>query len=74
MARTSLAQHVDHVAEELVVASLVGGDRNGIRIFLKRGPHYVLDRTIVAQVDHFSALRLNQPAHHVDGSVVPIEE
>src|SRR5690606_29968278 len=67
-----LAQHVDHVLHVLDVPALVGRQRDGVRVLLQRRPHHVLHRPVVPQVDHLRALRLDQPAHDVDGRVVAV--
>src|SRR5690606_2073104 len=69
-----LAQHVDHVLHVLDVPALVGRQRDGVRVLLQRRPHHVLHRAVVPQVDHLRALRLDQPAHDVDGRVVAVEQ
>jgi hypothetical protein len=74
MAGAALAQHVDHVLEVLDVSALVARQRDAVGVFLQRGTHDVLDRTVVAQVDDFRALRLDQPAHDVDRGVVAVEQ
>jgi hypothetical protein len=65
VAGVALLQHVDHVLEVLDVPALVAGQRDAVGVFLQRGAH-VLDAAVVAQVDHFRALRLDQAAHDVD--------
>ena len=69
-----LAQHVHHVREVFVVAALVGADGDAVRIFLDGGAHDVGDAAVVAEVHHLRALRLQQPADHVDGGIVPVEQ
>ena len=56
------------------MAALVGGDRDRVRVFLDRGLDDLVDRAVVAEVDHLGALRLEQPPHDVDGGVVAVEE
>ena len=70
----ALTQHVDHVLEVLDVATLVGRQRDGVGVFLQRGAHHVLDRAVVTEMDHLRALRLDDPSHDVDRSVVAIEQ
>ena len=67
-------QHVDHVLEVFDVAALVAGQRDGVGVFLQRGADHVFDAAVVAEVDHFGALRLDQPAHDVDGGVMAVEQ
>ena len=45
-----------------------------VGVFLQRRADHVLDAAVVAQVDDFRALRLDQPAHDVDGGVVAVEQ
>jgi len=74
MAGAALAQHVDHVLEVLGVPALVGGQRDAVGVFLDGGVDHVLHRAVVAKVDHFHALRLDQPTHDVDRGVVAVEQ
>jgi len=69
-----LAKHVDHVAEELDVSTLVGADRDAVGILLQRRAHDVPDAAVVAEVYDLRALRLYQAAHHVDRGIVAVEE
>ena len=69
-----LAEPLDEVAEELHVAALVRRHRDGARVLLDRGRRDLLDRAVVAEVDHLGALRLEQPAHDVDRGVVAVEQ
>ena len=74
MAGAAFFEHVHHVLEVLDVAALVAGQRDAVGVFLQRGPHHVLHRAVVAEVDDFRALPLDQPAHDVDGGVMAIEQ
>jgi hypothetical protein len=46
--RATLIEEVLHELEELHVAALVGRHRDGLRVFLHRGVHDVLDAAVVA--------------------------
>ncbi len=70
----ALAQQVDHVLEELDVPALVGRNGDGVGVFLDGRAHDVQHAAVVAQVNDFRALRLDQPAHDVDGGVVAVEQ
>ena len=74
VAGAQFVQPVDHVAEELVVAALVGTDGDAVRILLDRGTDDVVDAAIMAKVDHFGALRLDQAAHDVDRGIMAVEQ
>ncbi len=52
----ALAQQLDEVAEVLDVAALVGADRDALRVLLDRGRDDLVDRAVVAEVDHLGAL------------------
>src|SRR5262249_460835 len=71
---TAVAEHVDHVLEVLHVAALVGADRDCVGVLLDRRPDDLLDAAVVAEVDDLGAAVLDQPAHHVDRAVVPVEQ
>src|SRR5208282_5260527 len=70
----TIAQHVDHVLEVLRVTTLVGADRDAVRVLLDRRPHDIRDAAVVPEVDDLDATILNQPTHHVDRSVVSVEQ
>src|SRR5690606_13511254 len=74
VARAAFAQHVDHVPEVFDVAALVGRQGDGVGVLLQGRAHHVLDAAVVAEVDDLRALGLDQPAHDVDGRVVPVEQ
>ena len=65
---------VDQVAEVLDVAALVGADRHALDVLLDGRRHHLVDRPVVAQMDHLDPLGLQQPAHDVDGRVVAVEQ
>src|SRR5437867_221831 len=71
---SALAQKIQHVLEELDVAALIRRDRDAVRVFLQRGRDDVLDRSVMAEVDHLAAGRLEDPAHDVDRRVVAVEQ
>ena len=74
VATAALAQHVEHVLEEFHVPALVAADGDAVGVFLQRGGDDVLDRAVVAQVDDFAAVLLQQAPHDVDGGVVAVEQ
>ena len=74
VACAAFLQHVDHVLEVFDMTALVAGQRDGVGVFLQCGADHVLDAAVVAEVDDFGALRLDQPAHDVDGGIVAIEQ
>jgi len=69
-----LAQHVDHVAEVLVVAAVVRAHGDTVRILLDRGADDVGHAAVVPEVDHLGAMGLQDPANDVDGRVVSVEQ
>src|SRR5262249_26803197 len=70
----ALAQHVDHVGEVFVVPALVGAHRDRVGVLVDRRAHDVGNATVVAEMDHFRAARLQQAADHVDGRIVAVEQ
>ncbi len=74
MAGTALAQPLDQVAEVLDVPALVGRQRHRLGILLDRGRDQLVHTAVVAEVDHFDALGLQDPAHNVDRRVVAVEQ
>ncbi len=69
-----LSEHVDHVAEVLVVPALVGAAGDGVGVFLDRGAHDVGDAAVVPEMNDFGAVCLQQPADDVDRRVVSVEK
>jgi hypothetical protein len=70
----AFAQQVDHVLEIFDVAALVAGDGDALHVFLQRGGRRPRDRAVVAEVDHFAAMRLKDAPHDVDRRVVAVEQ
>src|SRR5206468_10595263 len=71
---TALLQQVHHVLEVLDVATLVGADRDALRVFLQGRGHHLVDRAVVAEVDHLGAHAHQDAPHDVDGGVVAVEQ
>ncbi|CAI8277634.1 MAG: Uncharacterised protein [Flavobacteriia bacterium] len=67
-------EQIDHEFEVLIVTALVGSHGNGLRIFLYRGMDHFLYAAVVSEMDHFTARRLNDAPHDVDGCIVAIEQ
>jgi len=70
----ALAEQVDQVGEELDVPALVGADRHALHVLLQGSGDDLVDRAVVAEVDHLDALRLEDPPHDVDRRVVAVEQ
>ncbi len=70
----ALAEHIHHIGEVLVMPALVGAYGDGVRILLDGGAHNIRDAPVVAEMDHFRAVRLEEAPDHVDGGIVPVEE
>ncbi len=68
------AQQIHHVLEILHMSALVGAQRNALRVFLQGGAHHLIDRTVVAQVNHLRAHALQDAPHDVDGRVMPVKQ
>jgi hypothetical protein len=56
------------------MSTLVGGDSNGMGIFLDSAVDDLIDRPVVAQVDDLNSGILEHPSHDVDGDIMPIEK
>ncbi|MCY1385140.1 hypothetical protein D9M69_734840 [compost metagenome] len=56
------------------MTALVGADRDALRVFLQRGGDHLVDRAVVAQVDHLGAHALQDAAHDVDGRIVSVKQ
>ena len=69
-----LAQHVHHVREVLVMATLIRGHGDGVRILLDGGAHDLGDAAVMTEMHHLCAVRLEQAPDHVDRCVVTVEQ
>ena len=74
MRRTTSTQEVRHVTEEFDMAPLIGAHRDPVHIFLDRGGDDLVHRTVVAQMHHLDAHRLENPSHDIDRCVVAIKQ
>ncbi len=74
VAGAALAQPLDQIAEVLDVPALVGRQRHRLGVLLDRGRDHLLHTAVMAEVDHFDALGLQDPAHDVDRRVVAVEQ
>jgi hypothetical protein len=74
VAGAAFLQHVVHVAEELVVAALVGRHGDALRVLLDRGVDDLLHRAVVAEVDDLGAGSLRDAPEDVDRRVVAVEQ
>jgi hypothetical protein len=70
----ALAQQIDHVLEVLDVPALVAADRDALHVLLQGGGHDLVDRAVVAEVDHLRAHALQDAAHDVDRRIVAVEQ
>ena len=70
----ALAQEIEHVLEVLDVPALVGADRDALRVLLQRRRDHLVDRAVVAEVDHLAARGLEDAPHDVDRRVVAVEQ
>ena len=74
MTTTIFLQHVVHVFEKLIVPALITGNRNRLCIFLNGAVHNFFHASVVTQVNHLCTARLNNAAHNIYRSIVPIEK
>ena len=62
------------VREVLGVPPLVASQGDSVCVLLNNCVDHIQRRAIVREMNHLGALRLDQPAHYVDGGIVPIEQ
>ena len=74
IASSGLPEQVHQVAEELVVSPLVGGHRDGVRVFLEGGGSNLSGAAVVTQMNDLGSPTLQEAAEDVDRSVVAIEQ
>jgi hypothetical protein len=53
---------------------LIGAHGDGIRILLDSRAHDVSYAAVVPQMNNLRTRALEEPADHIDGGIVPIEE
>src|SRR5687768_15756799 len=70
----SFPQQIVHVFEVFIVATLVAGDGDRLRILLNGSVHHFYDTSIVPKMNYLTACRLNYPAHDVNGGIMSIEQ
>jgi hypothetical protein len=70
----ALPEQVDHVLEVFDVAALVGRHRDALHVFLQSRVDDLIHRTVVAEVDHLGAGRLQDAPHDVDRGVMAVEQ
>ena len=58
MTGAALVQQVDHVFEIFDMPALIGAHRDGVGVLLDGGGDDVVDRAVVAEVDHLRTVRL----------------
>jgi hypothetical protein len=56
------------------VAALVAGDGDALHVFGQGRGDDVVDRAVVAEVDDFDAVRLQDAAHDVNRGIVAVEQ
>jgi hypothetical protein len=70
----ALLQQIDHVFEKFHVAALIAGDGDALGVFLDGGVDDLLDRAVVAQMDHLDAGALQNAPENIDGGVVAVKK
>ena len=68
------AESIDEVLEVLEVAALVRANGHALNVLGDCRRDHFIDGSVVAEVDDLGPLRLQEPAHDVDGRVVTVEE
>jgi hypothetical protein len=71
---TPSTQQIDEITEVFVVTALVARHGNAVGVFLQCGGGDLIDRAVVAEVDHLNAARLQDAPHDVDRGVVAVEQ
>ena len=56
------------------MATLVGGDRDALHVFLQGRIDDLLHRAVMAEMDDLRARGLQDAAHDVDRGIVPVEQ
>ena len=74
MGHARLREPLHEILEEFHVPALIGRDRNRVRDFFDRRLDDLLDAPVVAEMDDFGALTLQQSPHDIDRGIVTVEE
>jgi succinate dehydrogenase hydrophobic anchor subunit len=67
-------QQIFYVLKKLYMATLVAGDGNAMHIFFNSRFNNVFSTAVVAKVDYFGTLALQNAAHDVNGCIMPIKQ
>ena len=70
----ALLQQLHHELEELDVPTLIGANRDRLRIFFNRGFDNFFHAAVVAKVNDFCTFLLQNPPHDVDRGIMSIEQ
>jgi hypothetical protein len=69
-----LLEEVDDVPEELHMATLITADRNPLGVFLNGGGYDLLHRTVVPEVNHLCAGRLQNAADNINCGIMAVKK
>ena len=74
MSATARAQQVNHVLKILHMPALVRTNSNALHIFLQCGSNHFVDTAVVPQVNDLGTHTLQNAAHDINGSIVPVKQ
>ena len=74
MTCTALLKEIIHIFKILHMPALIGRHGNSMRIFLNRCRDDFIDTTVVPQMHHLNARRLDDASHNIYGGIMPIKK
>jgi hypothetical protein len=74
MTATAFIEEIPQVFEKLHMSALVRSESDRLHIFFNGRFGNFVYTPVVAEVNHFDPFGLQDPAHDIDGSIMPIEK
>src|ERR1700759_2270870 len=74
MSTAVLVEQILHVFEEFDMPALIGGNGDALYIFFDRTFDDLGDAPVVPQMNDLRSLGLQDPAHDIDGGIMPVEQ
>src|ERR1700681_1253800 len=74
MAATTFVEQVTEVFEKFHMSALVGCEGDGLYIFFDGCFGNFMYTSVMAQVNDFDTFGLQDPAHDIDSSIMPVEK
>ena len=74
MSRSFFFEQIKHVLKKFHMTALIGSDCDSLYVFLNGAVDNFLYRTIMSEVNHFTARRLDDSAHDINRCIVSVKK